>query len=336
MLYGEHDLTTVGEIGERALIELMLRRLTPMPGMPVPFWDDVMAVGLGDGRAAVLNTDMLVWETDVPPGMTPYQAARKAVVMNFSDLGAKGVRPQAFLASLGLPRDTLVDDVEEMARGFEAGAREHGGYVIGGDTNEASEIIISGVAIGVALQDRIIRRDGSMPGDVLAATGLFGDTATTFKILLEGYEAPEGLRDSLLASVYMPRARVEEGVALSSSGSATASIDSSDGLAISLHDLQRSSGVGFRLESLDASPAAREFAELNDLNPLDLALYGGEEYEIVFTVRPGGLHPAREFLRAVGCELVELGVATSDRKIVLVEDGEEKPVRKEGWEHFRA
>ncbi len=329
-------MTTAGEIGERALIEVMLRCLTPMPVMPVPFWDDVVAIGLGDGRAAVLNTDMLVWETDVPPGMTPYQAARKAVVMNFSDLAAKGVPPQAFLASLGLPRDTLVEVVEEMARGFEGGAREHGGYVIGGDTNEASEIIVSGMAIGVADEDRIIRRDGSRPGDVLVATGPFGDTAAAFKILLEGYEASEELRDTLLASVYTPKARVEEGVAISLSGSATASIDSSDGLAISLYDLQRSSSVGFRLENLETSHAVREFAELHDLDPFDLALYGGEEYEIVFTVRPDGLDSVREFLRAVGCELVELGVATSDRKIVLVESGEERAVRKEGWEHFRA
>lgn len=328
-------MTTVGEIGERALIELMLRRLTPMPSMPVPFWDDVMAVGLGDGRAAVLNTDMLVWETDVPPGMTPYQAARKAVVMNFSDLAAKGVRPLAFLASLGLPRDTLVEAVEEMARGFEAGAREHGGYVIGGDTNEASEIIVSGVAIGLADENKIIKRDGSRPGDILATTGLFGDTAAAFKILLEGYEVPEGLRNTLLASVYTPRAMVEEGVALSRSGSATASIDSSDGLAISLHDLQRSSGVGFRLESLEASPTAKEFADLHNLDPQGLALYGGEEYEILFTVRPDGLDAARESLRAVGCELIDLGVATSNSKIVLVKDGEETPVRKEGWEHFK-
>ena len=101
-------MATVGEVGERALIDLMLRHITPMPGMPVPFWDDVMAVSLGSGRAAVLNTDMLVWETDVPPGMTPFQAARKAVVMNFSDLGAKGVQPQAFIASLGIPRETPV------------------------------------------------------------------------------------------------------------------------------------------------------------------------------------------------------------------------------------
>jgi thiamine-monophosphate kinase len=328
-------LTTVGEVGERPLIELMLRHFTPMPEMPVPFWDDVMAVGLGDGRVAVLNTDMLVWETDVPPGMTHFQAARKAVVMNFSDLAAKGVRPLAFLASLGLPRETAVEAVEDMARGFEAGAREHGGYVIGGDTNESAGIVISGVAIGVAEEEGILRRDGANPGDILATTGPFGDTAAAFKILLEGHEAPRELRDSLLESVYMPRARVEEGAALSGSGSVTSSIDSSDGLSISLYDLQRSSGVGFRLENLRVAPRAREFAGLHGLDPADLALYGGEEYELVFTVRPGGLDAARDALNTLGCELIELGKATSDDRIVLAEDSEERQIRRGGWEHFK-
>ncbi len=328
-------MATVGELGERALIELMLRHFTPMPGMPVPFWDDVMAISLGDGRAAVLNTDMLVWKTDIPQGMTYYQAARKAVVMNFSDLGAKGVRPQAFLASLGIPRDLTARAVEEMARGFEAGARKYGGYIIGGDTNEAADIIISGVAYGVIDENKIVKRESAKPGDILATTGLFGDTTAAFKILLEGYQAPRRLRDSLLESVYMPTARIEEGVALSESGSISASIDSSDGLAISLHDLHRSSGVGFRVETLPISPRAKAFAELHNLNPGDLALYGGEEYELVFTLKPNQLEAANDALKSVGCELIELGITLADPRIVLVEEGVEKPIGKGGWEHFK-
>ena len=328
-------MATVGDVGERALIELMLRHITPMPGTPVPFWDDVVAVGLGDGRAAVLNADMLVWETDVPRGMTPLQAGRKAVVMNFSDLGAKGVRPQAFLASLGIPRGTRVRVVEELARGFEAGAREHGGYVIGGDTNEAPGIVVSGVALGVAREDALMRREGAEPGDLLATTGLFGETAAAFKILLEGYDAPRGLREALLDPVYNPATRVEEGVALAGSGSVSASIDSSDGLAISLHDLTRSSSVGFRLDRVPISPNARRFAGLHGLDPAGLALYGGEEYELVFTVRPSGLEAARESLRSVGGELIVLGEATADKDIFYVEDGAERAVEKEGWNHFR-
>jgi len=327
-------MATAGEIGERTLIELMLRWITPMPGMPLPFWDDAMAIDLGDGRAVVLNTDMLVWETDVPPGMTPYQAARKAVVMNFSDLGAKGVQPQGFMASLGIPRDLEVESIEEMARGFEAGAREYGGYVIGGDTNEASDIIISGTALGVARKDKLIKREGAKPGDILATTGPFGLTASAFKILLEGKEPPEGLRETLTQSVYHPEARIREGVALAESGAATSSIDSSDGLSVSLHDLSRSSGVGFRVEALPIPPEVATYAEHHEMDPNDLALHGGEEYELVFTLAEGRLEDAREALAAVGCELLELGVATRETGIVAVKNGVESPIEKKGWEHF--
>jgi len=328
-------LRTIREVGERALIDLMMGHLTPMPEMPVPFWDDVSAVGIGGGRAAVLKMDMLVWATDVPRGMTPFQAGRKAVVMNFSDLASKGVRPIAFMASLGLPRNLAVDAVEELARGFDAGAREHGAYVIGGDTNEAGDVIISGMAYGVADVDRMMRREGARPGDLLATTGGFGRTGAAFKALLEGLEAPPGLRRSLLESVYMPRARVEEGVALAGSGSVSSSMDSSDGLAMSLHDLSRSSGVGFRVDHLPTSPEAAEFAELHGLDPSGLVLYGGEEYELVFTVRPGGMDAARAALENTGCDLIEVGVATADRRIVHVDDGTERPITQSGWEHFR-
>jgi thiamine-monophosphate kinase len=327
-------MATASEVGERTLIELMLRWITPMPGMPLPFWDDATAIDLGDGRAVVLNTDMLVWETDVPRGMTPYQAARKAVVMNFSDLGAKGVQPQGFMASLGIPRDLEVETVEEMARGFEAGAREYGGYVIGGDTNEAPDIIISGTALGVARKDKIIKREGANSGDILATTGLFGLTAAAFKILLEGKEPPEGLRETLVESVYNPKARIVEGVALAESGAATSSIDSSDGLSVSLHDLSRSSGIGFRIKDLPIPPEAEAYAEHHELDPSDLALHGGEEYELIFTVAERRLEDAREALAAVGCELLELGVATRETGIVMVKNGVESPIEKRGWEHF--
>jgi len=330
-----NGLSSAGDVGERGIIEIMLRHITPMPGMPIPFWDDVMAISLGDGRAVVLNTDMLVWSTDIPRGMTHRQAARKAVVMNFSDLGAKGVRPMAFLSNLALPRDIPIEDVEELAKGFEEGAREYGGYVIGGDTNEANDIIISGVAIGIADEEKLIKREGAEPGDILATTGYFGDTAAAFKMLLEGYEAPKGLGETILRSVYAPRARIEEGVALAEAGAATSSIDSSDGLARSLYDLSRSSGLGFRVTQLPISQNARRFAEHNDLDPGALALYGGEEYELLFTVNPKKLGKARDALRKVGCTLIEIGIATEENEIIHVEDGVPRPIERGGWDHFK-
>src|SRR4030066_1851202 len=97
-----------------------------MPNVPVPFGDDVAAVNLNGEMVAVLKTDMLVDKTDVPEGMSLWQAARKAIVMNVSDFAAKGVVPKAALVALGLPRGLLQEDVEEIARGLNAGVGQDG------------------------------------------------------------------------------------------------------------------------------------------------------------------------------------------------------------------
>ena len=328
-------MTKVSDIGERRLIERMMRHLTQMPGMPIPFWDDASALSLGDGRALVINTDMMVWETDIPRGMTPYQAARKAVVMSVSDLGAKGVQPIAFMPSIGLPSDHPVASVEEMARGFEAGAREYDAYVVGGDTNEACDVVISGVALGVAQESRIMKRAGGAgSGDLLATTGAFGVTSAGFKHLLEGLEIPRGIEKPILDSIYLPRARVKEGIALAETGAVTGCMDSSDGLAVSLYDLARSTGAGFRVTEPPVDPAATRFAEQHGLDETDLVLYGGEEYELVFTFRPENEGKISEALGGVGCSLLVIGEVTEEKDVVLVVDGALKPIRRGGWDHF--
>jgi len=330
-------MAKVSDIGERRLIERMMLHLTRMPGMPIPFWDDASALSLGDGRALVINTDMLVWETDIPRGMTTYQAARKAVVMGVSDLGAKGVQPIAFMPSIGLPSSHPVAGVEEMARGFEAGAREYGAYVVGGDTNEACDVVISGTALGVAQESRIMKRDsGARPGDLLATTGAFGVTSAGFKHLLEGLEVPAGTEKPILDSIYMPRARVNEGVALAETGAVTGCMDSSDGLAVSLHDLARSTGTGFKVTELPVDPAAARFAKLHGLDAADLVLYGGEEYELVFTFKPGNEGKVRKALDAVGCSLHVIGEVTEEKNVLVAVNGVLKPIRRGGWEHFTA
>jgi thiamine-monophosphate kinase len=327
-------LKTVAETGERELIARMMSHFTLMPRMPVPFWDDVNAISLGNGDAVVLKTDMLVWKTDVPKGMTPYQVGRKSVVMNFSDLGSKGVQPQAFLAALGVPDSTPLDYVEDIAKGFEDGVREYDGYMIGGDTNEACDIIISGMAYGLVKEKNLVLRGTSKPGDILATTGGFGHTTAAFKILLEDYPVPDKIEDTLLNSIYMPKAQVKVGIALANEGIITSCMDSSDGLAVSLFDLQRSSGNGFKLTHVPLTNEAKKFAEFNNLNPKELALYGGEEYELIFTVKPNNFENAQKIVKSVGKELIELGVVTKDKKIIYLENNIEKQVKSGGWEHF--
>ena len=243
-------MNLVEELGEYKIIEIILRCLEPMPKMPVPFGDDVSAVDIGHGKLAVIKTDMLVGKTDVPPEMSLRQAARKAVVMNISDLAAKGVKPIALLASIGLPRSFTKTDVEQIGKGLNAGAREYSAYILGGDTNEASDLIISCTALGIIERERLMLRSGAKIGDIVATTGSFGKTVAGLKILLQHLSVSPKLRKTLVDAVLSPRPRLKEGLALAQTGAITASIDSSDGLAWSLHEISKASNVGFLIDNL--------------------------------------------------------------------------------------
>jgi thiamine-monophosphate kinase len=324
------------ELGEWKIINLIQSRLSVMPGLPVPFGDDVSAVAIGGGRVAVLKTDMLVDKTDMPRGMSLWQAARKAVVMNVSDFAAKGVKPMALLVSLGLPRDFMQKDVEEIARGLNAGAQEYDAYVIGGDTNEASDLVVSVSLFGTARRKALMLRTGAKAGNIVAVTGFFGKTAAGLRLLLNGYAASKELREVLLRSVCMPKARLHEGLALSGSGAVSASIDSSDGLAWSLHELARMSEVGIVVNSVPIANEVFRFAEFNRLDALKLALHGGEEYELVVTVKPKRWTDAETAVEATGGRLLPIGKVTRDKQVLLNVNGETRPLEARGWEHFKS
>ncbi|MEM0010312.1 MAG: thiamine-phosphate kinase [Candidatus Bathyarchaeia archaeon] len=332
---GWAKLRKIRELGERWAIKLFFEIFKSMPDMPIPFGDDVSAIPVGGENVVVLKTDMLVGRTDVPPGMSLRQAARKAIVMNVSDFAAKGIRPIAALVSLGLPSDLTEEDVREIASGLSDGAEEYGVYIIGGDTNESSDLTICCMLVGFSDRRRIIRRSGARPGDIVAVTGLFGRTSAGLKILLEGLSPPEHIRRPLVESVLMPRAKLKEGLLLADLEALTASIDSSDGLAWSLHELSDASGVGFLIENVPVAPEVEEFAREYGLDPLDLSLYGGEEYELVVTVKPEIWDKAKNALSSAGAQLIEIGRAIAEKKIEAIINGRRIVIERRGWEHFK-
>jgi thiamine-monophosphate kinase len=327
-------LNTLGSLGERKIIELILEKLERMPNMPIPFGDDVAAYPLVDNQLAILKTDMLVGKTDVPPGMSLWQAARKAVVMNVSDFAAKGVRPLAILVSIGLPRGLAQRNVKEIGRGLNAGAREYDMYVVGGDTGEASDLIISPSVFGIAKKDDVVLRSGMRPGDLLAVTGLFGKTAAGLKILVEGYHVHPGIRQVLVQSVLMPRARLIEGLALNSMKAVTAAIDSSDGLAWSLYEMARGSNLGFLIDDVPIAEEAERFAKVNKLDPPELAFQGGEEYELVLTIKPEVFEKAKKTVQKVDGNLLLIGKVVKKRGIFAKIEGRTLAVEPRGYEHF--
>jgi thiamine-monophosphate kinase len=315
-------------LDEHEIIELITRRFPRLPMGYSQIGDDAALIPPGRaGEGVVLKTDMLVGRTDLPPGMDWRMAARKAVAMCVSDFASKGVRPEAFMVSLGFPAGTSRDQVEDLAAGLADASKEWRIRLVGGDTGEADDLVIDCMMVGFA--KRLVPRGGARPGEAVVVSGTFGQTAAGLRMLMDGAKAEAAFRKAAVSSVCRPEPRLALGLELRDLLSS--SIDSSDGLAISLHAISEMSGVGIQVEKIPYPRGLAKFASTNSLDAEELALYGGEEYEIVGTVSKQKLGRAMERARGAGCELHAIG-ETVARGGVRMADGRE--IRKDGWVHF--
>lgn len=331
-------MATAGNLGERRVIRLIDKLLARDPEELLGLgMDDAVAKQVADGLVLVAHMDMFVESTDRLPGMTYRQAGRKAAVANISDLAAKGAEPLGLLFAWGLPRDMSLDAVQEVASGLQDAAEEYGTYILGGDTGEAKELILAGTVLGLTEPGRLIKRTGARPGDILAVTGPIGLTAVGFKMLLEGLPSPSRhVEREALKAVYMPRARLREGLSLAAAGVVTGGMDISDGLAVSLHQFAEASGVGVAITELPPCPEAYEFSEHNKLDPVDLVLYeGGEEFELLVSVRPDGWEAAAAAVEKEGSRLWRIGYVAEERRVRMIRQGQELAVQPKGWEHLK-
>ena len=261
----------MNRLNERDIIGIFARELG------ISDLDDVSRVG----KNSVLKCDMLVSSTDAPPRMKPWQIARKSVVSCASDLAAKGARPAAAMVSLGIPSTATPRFIKGLAEGFARASKEFGIKIVGGDTNKASELVIDCCMLG-EIGAKMPQRGGAKEGDVVVVSGFFGLPAVGLLILLNGNRAAGDLARHAVASVLEPVPRQEFGVTLARFFSS--SIDSSDGLAISLYELARNSQVDIEIDSIPSAPGLAEFANANGIEANDLIFHGGEEYEIVATI----------------------------------------------------
>jgi thiamine-monophosphate kinase len=317
---------------EREIIGVLKHRFQSGPKLPLGFDDDVAAYQMSRRNQVVLKTDMLVGNTDVPPGMTLGQAGRKAVVATVSDFAAKGVQPRGLLVSLGLVPPVRASTVKEIAFGLEKGAKEYGCRIVGGDTSETDELVIDCVGFGFAQTGGIIRRDGAKPGDIVAVTGEFGRTSAGLRIMLGQNKPWSSSFSKLIHSVVHPSAKLETGLKLAETGFVNSSIDSSDGLAWSLHEIARVSRVNIGLERIPVAPDARRFAEEEGLIAEELALFGGEEYELVLTIAKNRFVDVKEKVRS----LIEIGrVEKGTGEVTALIRGRRTKIEPRGYEHFR-
>lgn len=299
--------------------------------VPLGFDDDVSAYQVSGRNWLILKTDSLVGSTDIPPGMNLEQASRKAIVAVVSDFAAKGVQPIGLLFALGLPPPVTPKIVDDIARGIKRGAREYGCKIIGGDTGASRDLFFDCMGFGFAQPQKVIRRYGAKEGDTVAVSGPFGRTSAGLQILLSRNRALARRFPRLVDSIFHPVARLSTGLKLAATGSVNCSIDSSDGLAWSLHEIAQLNRINIVLDRVPVAPEARIYAERLGLNEVRLALYGGEEYELVLTVERNEFPSLKKKIPT----LIDIGTVEAGPGEVLVRSEESvERVEPKGWEHF--
>lgn len=323
-------MTTRG-LAEREVIAILRKQFDINPKLPLGFDEDVAALSSGKGELVILKSDMLVGKTDMPPRMTLRQAARKAVVATVSDFAAKGVQPKALLIALGLSNPVRRKSVDQIGQGLSGAAREYGCRIIGGDTSQTDDLIIDCIGFGVAETSKVLRRDGARPDDIVATTGDFGKTGAGLRILLSKNRQMMHSFPSLVRSVLHPVARLSIGMKLAKTRRVTASIDSSDGLAWSLHEIARLSNVNIVLDDIPVARETMAYAKTRYVNPESLALFGGEEYELVFTIERSAFESVKRMIPPIR----RIGTVTRGGGEVKARIGNKvRRIEPRGYQHF--
>lgn len=344
---------------ERDFINALRKRVTAVEGadasrLPGALTSSLLA-GIGDdaavvrghaGKDTVITTDLLVEDIDFRRTTTPpYLLGHKALAVSLSDIAAMGSRPLWSLISIGVTEEVWQTDfVERLYDGVLDLANRYGVRLIGGDTSRTPDkIVIDSIVVGECNANKFIKRAGATPGDRIFVTGSLGAAAAGLRLIERGaHLAEQNLADDdaqkldhLLLRQLRPEPRVGWGIVLGDERLATSMIDLSDGLSSDLNLLCEASGVG---ASLDASllPIDERVTELcgrRALDPLQLALHGGEDFELLFTVKPEDVNRLPRRVDGVGIK--QIGTIRSASEGVQISEGARLwKLEPGGWKHF--
>lgn len=328
---------TVSDRTEAELISTIQRHLQAAPDwVVVGIGDDAAVVEPARNRLEVLTVDALVEGVHFDRRFTPPDAiGHRALAVNLSDLAAMGAEPRCALLSMALPATLPLADFEHMAEGFGLLAARHRVHLIGGNlTHTPGPMVIDVTVVGAVKRRGALRRNGARPGDHVYVSGAIGSGAAGLR----------GLRDAnagvalggCIERYLRPEPRVRLGTLLGRNHAASACMDLSDGLADGAQQIARMSGVGMIIEGelvpIDPAAALRFTADGDD--PVLAAVTGGDDYELLFTVRPRLSRRLRTVARQADTTITRIGICTPGPDVVLRCGEQDRPMPR-GYGHFR-
>ena len=332
---------TVSDIGEHAIIKRIRARVPSPPAwVSVGIGDDAAVVVPERNRSEVVTTDTLVEGVHFDRAYVPPEAiGYKALAVNLSDLAAMGAEPRVALLSLILPGSLPVPELDGIVAGLLKLAERYGVALVGGNiARSPGPLVLDVTAIGSVKARRVLLRKGAAPGDGIYVSGAVGAARAGFLALRAGVgdegEALGACRERFLT----PDPRVRLGLLLGRNAAASACVDLSDGLADAVRQVAAASGVGAIVVAEDIpvpDAAARWFAEREGQDPVDAALRGGEDYELLFTVPRRRRRALEGILRSTdGLRCTRIGTVTGNRALLLRRAGADAPLPA-GFTHFR-
>ena len=318
-------------LGEFGLIDRIKDQVAASPSVPLGIGDDAAALLPTPENLTLITCDMLLEGVHFDLSFCDAKSlGRKSLAVNLSDLAAMGARPRQFLLGLAVPSEIPLEFVDRFMAGVMEHASRYAAALVGGDTCASKGgLAISITALGEQRPERVVKRSGARPGDLVYVTGTVGDAAAGLG------ELRRGIREGFLVSRQLdPQPRVEAGVALAEAGLASAMIDVSDGVLADLGHICELSGTGARLD-LASLPLSQEYRAACGADPFALALSGGEDYELLFCGPRERRTEVEELFGKVGLAVSVIGEITSGNRVEPF-DPEGKPYTlvHKGFDHF--
>lgn len=333
----------ISELGEFALIERLQQCIgVQRPDIIVGIGDDVAVLADREDEYLLATVDNHVENVHYLPYLiTPQQLGRRALAVNLSDIAAMGGTPHYALVSLALPPDTDVAWLEACYTGMQALAQQSGVAIVGGNiTRSVAGVAIDITVLGRVRHDQIVLRSGAQPGDKVLVTGYVGDAFAGLQLVFQPTLAVEPwVRETLILCYLEPLPRLQESVVIAQAGVATAMIDVSDGLGGDLgHICDRSQvGVTVWADALPTSSGMHQVAHAMGVAPWKLALEGGDDYGLCFTVPSNAVEELKHAIAEQTGTLItvigEIQPKEQGRHVVLP-DGQSVPLDASSWQHF--
>jgi len=332
---------TLKDLGEAGIIRFIQEKgpSSSPPYLKKGIGDDAAVLEINGDRALLVTTDTLIEGIHFTSQTLPAEALGwKALAVNVSDIVAMGGVPRTAFLTMGMRTNTAVSFVESFMSGFEALASRTNIALAGGDIIETKTANVIGVTLlGDCMAEQVIYRSGAQLGDDVWVTGNLGNAAGGLFLLLEK-DAPPGMGyESLVLAHQRPSPRSEMGKALAENGLAHAMIDISDGIAKDLGHLCEESGTGavLRAASIPLSDELKELAAEVNKRPLDWALHGGEDYELLFTASSASKEEIVSLGKLIlGSPPAKIGTIIEEEGIRLETEQGKQALRSGGYTHF--